>query len=217
MLYFVGVGPGDPELITMKAARILKEADAIAIPDSGKDSVVWRIAGKWMEGKPLCRLSMPMKGKREDWADAHRQASEILLDWLKKYENIAYPVLGDPSIYASSSYLMKHIAPYHPCKVIPGVPAMCAAAAELGIPLCEQGQDLYVIDSYENHQQLRHKNTVVMKAGTQLRALRDLNAEYRVYAAKNIGMADNWKGEIDAYPENTAPYFMTVIIKSRAH
>ena len=45
MLYFVGVGPGDSDLITMKAVRILQEADAIAIPDSGKDSVVWKIAG----------------------------------------------------------------------------------------------------------------------------------------------------------------------------
>lgn len=54
MLYFVGVGPGDPELITMKAARILQEADAIAIPDSGRDSVVWKIAGKWMEGRAAC-------------------------------------------------------------------------------------------------------------------------------------------------------------------
>ncbi len=98
MLYFVGVGPGDPELITMKAVRILQEADAIAIPDSGKDSVVWKIAGKWIEGNPLCHLPMPMKGKREDWEDNHRKAAEILLEWLGKYETITYPVLGDPGI-----------------------------------------------------------------------------------------------------------------------
>lgn len=62
-----------------------------------------------------------MKGRREDWEDAHRRAAEILLDWLKEYETIAYPVLGDPGVYASGSYLMKRIAPHHPCRVILGV------------------------------------------------------------------------------------------------
>ena len=213
MLYFVGVGPGDPELITMKAVRILQEADAIAIPDSGKDSVVWKIAGKWMEGKPICHLSMPMKGKREDWEDAHREAAEILLEWLEKYETIVYPVLGDPGIYASGSYLMKRIAPQHPCKVIPGIPAMCAAAAELGIPLCEQGESLCVMDSYEKQPPLPDRNTVVMKAGRRLNELRNLTSEYSVYVAKNIGMQDSWMGKIDEYPEETASYFMTAIIK----
>lgn len=213
MLYFVGVGPGDPELITMKAARILREADAVAIPDSGKDSVVWKIAGKWMEDKPLCRLPMPMQGKREDWQAAHRRAAEILLEWLKQYETIAYPVLGDPGIYASGSYLMQRIAPHHPCKVIPGIPAMCAAAAELGIPLCEQGESLLVMDAYEKQQ--LHKNTVVMKAGRQLAQLRKLTSDYSVYAAKNLGMPDGWAGEIDLYSGDTAPYFMTAIIKAR--
>jgi len=215
MLYFVGVGPGDPELITMKSVRVLQEADAVAIPDSGKDSVVWKIAGKWMEGKPVCRLKMPMKGKREQWEEAHRKAMETLLDWLQKYEKIAYPVLGDPGIYASGSYLMKHLAPLHPCKVIPGIPAMCAAAAKLGIPLCEQGESLCVMDSYEKQQLLPHKNTVVMKAGKRLTELRNLTSEYSVYAAKNIGMPESWIGEIEAYPEDTASYFMTAIIKPR--
>ena len=216
MLYFVGVGPGDPELITMKAARILREAEAIAIPDSGKDSVVWKIAGKWMEGKPICRLSMPMKGRREDWREAHRRAAETLLEQLEKYETIAYPVLGDPGIYASASYLMKRIAPHHPCRVIPGVPAMCAAAAELGIALCEQGESLCVMDSYPENgekQSLSPGNTVVMKAGKQLSTLRKLAAEHSVYAAKNIGMQDSWAGKIEACPDDPEPYFVTAIIK----
>lgn len=216
MLYFVGVGPGDPELITMKAVHILKEADAIALPDSGKESMVWRIAGKWMEGKPVCRLSIPMKGKREDWEDAHRKATEILMEWLRQYKTIAYPVLGDPGIYASGSYLMKHIAPYHPCKVIPGVPAMCAAAAELGVPLCEQGEDLHITDSYQEQSKLLHRNTVVMKAGKQLESLKELAAEYSIYAAKNIGLADSWTGGIHEVPENVDSYFMTAIIKAQS-
>ena len=215
MLYFVGVGPGDPELITMKAVRILREADAIAIPDSGKDSVVWRIAGKWMEGKPLCRLPMPMKGVREDWEHAHRRAAEILLEWLKKYETIVYPVLGDPGIYASGSYLLKRIVPCHPCEVIPGIPAMCAAAAALGIPLCEQGEPLLIADDIDAVDDLRQDfrgNMVVMKAEKNWRRLQDLAAGTQVFLARNIGLPDQQLGTgLNGFEKKS--YFTTAILK----
>ena len=212
MLYFVGVGPGDPELITMKAVRILQEADAIAIPDSGKDSVVWKIAGKWMEGKPICRLPMPMKGKKEEWEEAHRHAAETLQDWLEKYETIVYPVLGDPGIYASSSYLMKRIAPHHPCKVIPGIPAMCAAAAELGIPLCEQGEELTIIDHFEE-ERLPDGNVVVMKGNRNLKKIKMATFEREAYVVCDLGMENMWLGNLTEETYIKKSYFTTVIIK----
>lgn len=212
MLYFVGVGPGDPELITMKAARILREADAIALPDSGRESVVWKIAGEWMENKPVCRLPMPMKGRRADWAQAHQRAAEMLLQWLDQYETIAYPVLGDPGIYASSSYLMRQIAPRHCCKLIPGVPAMCAAAAALGIPLCEQGESLAVYESLEDENRPA-ENVVLMKSGKQLSEIREACAGQTAYAACNLGMDEEWLGSIDDVPPQLQSYFITTIWK----
>ena len=149
MLYFVGVGPGDPELITMKAVRILQEAAVIVLPDSGRDSVVWKIIEKWVKDKPVYSVSIPMHGMKQEWHEAHRRAAEHIRELMKEYETAAYPVLGDPGIYASGSYLMKHISAHYPCSVIPGVPAMCAAAAELGIPLCEQHEDLWVTDTFD--------------------------------------------------------------------
>ena len=220
MLYFVGVGPGDPDLITLKAARILENADAIAIPDSGKDSMVWKIAGKWMEGKPLCRIPMPMKGKRTDWEKAHRQAAEILLEWLQRYDTIAYPVLGDPGIYASGSYLLKRIASHHPCEVIPGIPAMCAAAAALGIPLCEQGESLMIaddindIDDFDDCRQGFRGNLIVMKAEKNWRRLQDLAAGAQVFLARNIGLPDQQLGTgIHSFDKKS--YFTTAILKPR--
>lgn len=67
MLYFVGVGPGDPELITMKAVRILQEAAVIVLPDSGRDSVVWKIIEKWVKNKPVYSVSIPMHGMKHEW------------------------------------------------------------------------------------------------------------------------------------------------------
>ena len=211
MLYFVGVGPGDPELITLKAARILQEADAIAIPDSGKDSMVWKIAGQYLEGKPVCRLPMPMKGSRDAWEGAHQHAAEVLLDWLKQYETIAYPVLGDPGIYASGSYLMKRIAPHHPCRVIPGVPAMCAAAAELGIPLCEQGERLLITDHIACDAPSFNENTVIMKAEKNWEKLSKLPQD-RIYLARNVGFPTQ-QLMTGAAGFGRESYFTTAIVK----
>lgn len=210
MLYFVGVGPGDPELVTLKAARILKAADAVALPDSGKDSVVWKIAGQWMNDKPIVKVPVLMKGNRENWEKTHQLAAGKMLEALEKYPVMAYPVLGDPGVYASSSYLMRIIEKVHPCKVIPGIPAMCASAAELGIPLCEQWENLTVVDRIEG--ELPDGNVVVMKAGKDPEALRRVAEVRPVYLAKNVGLENAYIGPYD--PEQMGDtYFATAIVK----
>ena len=80
MLVFVGIGPGDPELITRKAARILREADAIALPDSGSgNSAVMQIVGDLIADKPLCRLEMPMCGMPV----CRMRSFDSLIDWCR--------------------------------------------------------------------------------------------------------------------------------------
>ena len=84
MLYFVGIGPGDPELVTVKAARLVREADAIAYADTGMgSSAVESILGDRLAGKPLCPVSIPMRGSRADWLEAHRRAAEKLLPLIR--------------------------------------------------------------------------------------------------------------------------------------
>ena len=214
MLVFVGIGPGDPELITRKAARILREADAIALPDSGSgNSAVMQIVGDLIADKPLCRLEMPMRGMREDWAAAHDRAAEALLAYLKTYPTVAYPVLGDPGVYASSSYLLRRIAPLHPCTVVPGIPAMCASAAAMGVPLCEQGEKLTVVDSFDPEVPLPEGNVVLMKSGKNIDALKNALAGREAYAARNLGMDSAWTGPLADIPADGYSYFTTVIVK----
>ena len=173
MLTFVGVGPGDPELVTLKAIRVLRAADAVAYADSGRGgSAAMDIVAPYIEGKPRCPLAMPMRGGREDWAEAHRAAAETLLDWLDRYERVAYPVLGDPGLYATSSYLMRRIAPKHPCAVVPGISAVNAMAACLGVPLVEQGEALTILDRVDPEKPFPEGNVVVMKCAKHLDALR---------------------------------------------
>lgn len=212
MLYFVGVGPGDPELITLKAQRVLRQAQAIVLPDSGKESVVWGIVKEWIQDKPLLRVEIPMKGARAQWENAHSQAVGQILSLLEKYETVAYPVLGDPSIYASSSYLMERILPSHPCRVIPGIPAMCAAAAQWRVPLCIQGETLTVLGRLEDAA-LPNGPTVVMKSGRELETIRTLAASREIYAACDLGMEHGWAGRLEEFPEERHSYFTTVLVR----
>ena len=210
MLTFVGIGPGDPELVTLKAARVIREADAVAIPDTGTGrSLVREILGDLLDGKPVLRLPMPMRGKREDWKTAHEAAAERILEWLKTYPNIAYPVLGDPGIYATSSYLMRLIEEKHPCAVIPGIPTMCAAAARLGIPLCEQGETLTVNDDGT----LPEGTVVSMKASRKLDALRAAVNGRKAYLVQELGLPNELVTELKEDTEIPVSYFTTVIVK----
>ena len=80
MITFVGVGPGDPELVTRKAVGLLRECDGVAQPDTGLGkSAVMGIIGDLVRDKPVLSLPMPMCGGREDWIQAHERAAETLL------------------------------------------------------------------------------------------------------------------------------------------
>ena len=210
MLRFIGIGPGDSELMTLKAARLLREADAVALPDRG---AALKIVAPWIEGKPLLKLDLPMKGGRADWRRHHELAARQLLEWLKAYENIAFPVLGDPGIYATSSYLYRLVKGAHPCEIVPGVPAMCAAAAKLGVPLCEQGETLTVLDRFEGGRALPEGNAVVMKSGKRMGELRAAAGGREAYVARNLGMEGEWLGPLDDAPAMDGFYFTTTIVR----
>ena len=214
MLYFVGIGPGDPELVTVKAARLVGEADAIAYADTGMgSSAVESILGDRLAGKPLCPVSIPMRGSRADWLEAHRRAAEKLLTLLKEYTTMVYPVLGDPGVYASSSYLMRLVSQKHPCRVVPGVTTMCAAAAELCIPLCEQRERLTVLDDFDVEEILPEGNVVVMKSGRHIDELRAASWGREAYAVRNLGMENSWAGRLSDMPECGYSYFTTALVK----
>lgn len=208
MLTFIGIGPGDPELLTLKAVRLLREADAIALPDKG---VALRIVGEWIQEKPLLKLDLPMRGNRAEWEQSHERAAQALLAHLNEYGRVAFPVLGDPGVYATSSYLFRRIQPLHPCEIVPGIPAMCAAAAKLGVPLCEQGESLTVLDRLDG--ELPRGNAVVMKSGKRMEELRSAARDREAYVARNLGMDDEWCGRLADAPEMDSFYFTTTIVR----
>lgn len=216
-MIFMGVGPGDPELLTLKAVRTLEKADLFALPDSGaKESAVEKIVGQWIKGKRILRLQMPMRGTAADWEKAHEKASRLLMDMLDEGMSVVYPVLGDPSIYASSGYLLKRIKENHSCEVIPGIPAMCAAAARMQMPLCEGREELCIMPGELPDGALPSGNFVVMKAGRKLAVLRErlLKERREGFVVQNLGMDNERIMRIEeSMAHEHDDYFTTILIK----
>jgi precorrin-2/cobalt-factor-2 C20-methyltransferase len=191
-LYLVGVGPGDPELMTYKAARILSEAKVWAAPTAreGGLSSALRIVERVVPpaGRTVLSLWFPMKkvylGQETDnqlLAAWSRAAAEII-PYLDRGEDVVFPTLGDASLYSTAFYLLAMIQeqrPQTPVSVIPGITAMAACAASQSSPLALGDDILAVVPAAFEDERLRailesFDAVVLMKVHRRIDALLDL-------------------------------------------
>ena len=148
--YGVGVGPGDPELMTLKAVRLIRENEVIAVPGKeAEKSVAYRIAAEAVPEiaeKTLVPIYMPMIRDRAKIEEEHRKGAKLLEKYLDQGKNVVYLTLGDPTIYCTFSYL-QHILEEDGYQValVSGITSFCAAAARLNISLTEWNEPLHVI------------------------------------------------------------------------
>lgn len=150
VLYGVGVGPGDPELMTLKAARLIRECDVIAVPHKEKDKCfALRIAAGAVpetDEKPILEIDMPMTRDMAVREKAYEAGAEKLAAELEAGKTVVFLTLGDPTVYSTYGYLHGRLAARgYDARLVPGVTSFCAAAAALGTPLCEDAEELHVI------------------------------------------------------------------------
>ena len=173
--YGIGVGPGDPQLLTLRAVEVLKHVDIIAVPKSKMDreSVAWDIAKVHCpKDVLLMELEMPMTSNKEVLLKAWQNAADRILEVLKKGKSVAFLTLGDPSFYSTYIYLLnllkKELTPEQ-IETVPGIMAMAAAAAKVNQPLATGDEPLLVLPGVEGLDQ--HKeipNVVMMKVSRNL-------------------------------------------------
>lgn len=221
-LFGVGVGPGDPELLTLKAVRILSEADIIAVPDTGKsEKAAYSIVEAHIKGKEILECPTPMVRDKKQLNESYEEAAEKICALLEAGKNVAFITLGDPTVYSTYIYVHKRVLAHgFNAELIPGVPSFCAVAARLNIPLCEGAEPLVIIPaSYDNLDECIGfpGNKVLMKAGKTISALRDklksLGYGGNVSMVSNCGMENEkvCRG-VDEIDEN-AGYFSIVVVK----
>ena len=133
VLYGVGVGPGDPGLLTLKAVNLIKGCDIIAIPHrKAGECFAYRIAVKAVpeaKDKPVLHVDMPMTRDKALREAAYEAGSKAVADALSEGRNVVFLTLGDPSVYSTFAYLAPHIKNKGFEVVwVPGVTSFCASA-----------------------------------------------------------------------------------------
>ena len=148
-LYGVSIGPGEPELITLKAMNIISQCKYIATPHTGTgDSLALSIVSKAIDlsEKEIMKLEFPMTKDKDILAKSNQEAADAIGEILDSGNDVAMLNLGDVTIYSTFAYTMdKLLEKDYNVEVIPGVTSFCASASELRIGLTTMNEPLHII------------------------------------------------------------------------
>lgn len=223
-LYGIGVGPGDPELLTLKAVRLIRECDVIAVPGIKKEeTVAYKIvkqAVPEIAEKECLEVDMPMTKDKEKLAQSHKAAFEKVMQVLDRGKNIAFLTLGDPCVYSTYIYIHKKAEQTgYETEIVSGIPSFCAVSARLNQGLVERSEMLHVIpSSYGIEEGMKLPGTrVLMKAGKKMGQVREQlkKMDVQVSMIENCGM-ENEKiyHSAEEIPEE-AGYYSLIIVKEQ--
>ena len=221
-LYGVGVGPGDPELLTIKAQRIIRQSPVLAVPDAGRgEKTALAIAGELAEGKQLLYCAAPMIRDEAQLDAAYEQNADLVCAQLDQGKDVAFLTLGDPTVYSTYLYLhRKVVARGYEAEIIPGVPSFCAVAARLGMAMCEKSERLLIVPA--SHKDVSEcmdldANRVFMKAGKEIGALKDTLAHRGLLDRASMVANCGREGELIcpkfADMADGSGYFSVVLVK----
>lgn len=149
----VGCGPGDPDLLTVKGVKAIKNADIIMCPTSkeGKDSIAYSIISSLIDGSKrpdIINLVFPMVKDRETLEQTWENNAKVIAEKARTGKNVVYLTVGDPSLYSTWIYLQRELRSKYPdvkITVIPGIVSMFAFASKVGISIAEGDQTVAVI------------------------------------------------------------------------
>jgi precorrin-2 C20-methyltransferase/precorrin-3B C17-methyltransferase len=232
-LYGVGLGPGDPELVTVKAARLIGEADVIAYHSARHGrSIARSVAAPYLRGDQIEEpLIYPVTVETTDhpggyagaMADFYREATERLASHLDAGRMVVVIAEGDPLFYGSYMHLHKRLAHRYQAEVVPGVTSISGASAALGRPLVEHEEILTVLPGTLDEATLTDRlastdSAVVMKLGRTFDKVRRSFAEAgRLDQAWYIERASTAQQRVVPLAEvdpDTVPYFSLALLPS---
>ncbi len=228
-LYGIGVGPGDPGLLTLKAKQVLDSCGIIAYPvrKLGEGSTAFDIAKQVvdMSEKSVEEFLFDMDPDDSVREKCREEAMAKMCRLLDNGEDIAMVTLGDVGVYSTYMYIDREIASRgYETEVIPGIPSFCHGAALAGLPLMIGNEGLAIVPvAKENTRLLRDAlenfdNVVVMKAFKSMPMIAEMMESLGIplsaaTVVSNVGMDGEYIGPMDV--GRTYGYFTTVLIKKK--
>ena len=224
-LYGIGVGPGDTELLTLKAARILKSVPVVFTPKSSKEkesialSIVKPVLEEREDYKRLMLVTpiFPMIEDKDELEKIWNSASEMIAQYLDSGRDVAFITLGDPSVFSTYAYVQKKLIENYEIETVPGITSFTACAAARNKALVEQNEILTIVPKIDDRLEhvLEYSDSVVlMKASRNTSQLEETIEEKE--RPKEIYSVQNCTRENEKIIEgfsNEKPYLTTTIIK----
>lgn len=223
VLYGVGVGPGNPKLLTLQAVEVIQEVDFIAVPDTNGEKTAMKVVKDYIKDKEILYCPMPMSRDLRLVEQGHIKSCDMLEAKLIKGYNVAFITLGDPTIYSTYMYIHRRIIGRgYTAKIISGITSFCAAAAALNTSLCDREEVLHIIPaSYDGIEKslLLDGNKILMKSGKKLSEVKNnlkrFKLERNSQAVECCSMENERVYEnIDQISEDSS-YFSIILVKDK--
>lgn len=227
--YGVGVGPGAPDLLTIRAAGVLKTVDVVCLPRSSadNDSVAFKVAGPHIPvTAELVEISTPMTRDKTILENEWRQGAVKIADYLRQGKNVAFITIGDAMLFSTYTYLLKQVKQIIPeveVESIPGVTSFAAAAAHLDIALAEGTEKLAIIPAVDEPADLRpileqFPNAVLMKVAGKYDEIVDILDEMglkdKAAFISKVGYPDQFTTfDLDSVRSTKRDYLSLILVK----
>ena len=222
-LFGLGVGPGDPELLTLRAWRLISSCDVIAYPQSREgDSLARKICAPFIpEDATELAVTIPMCTDRKPAIDAYDAAALKISSHLNENRNVAFLCEGDPFFYGSFMYLFERMASSYQTVVVPGVTSLTASAIGIARPLAARNDVLKVLPAPLDAERLTTEiegadAIAIIKVGKHFdkvrKVIRDLGLEDKATIIEAASRDDEKVTPLAGIPEGERPYFSTILI-----
>ena len=230
-LTIVGVGPGDPSLLTIAAIEAIKKAKIIVFPisDDNKKSFAAEIVKKYTKFKKTIPIIFPMAREEFNPNQIWSIAVEKIINFIQNGESVVLLCLGDTSLFASSSNILRIIKHNYPeiiTKTIPGISSVSAAAALNDFDLVKKGETLIIKECPSSKSELsslirksKVNKTVlaIMKVGKRWNLVREILKKEDIIntslIALSVGMPDQIIQYASQYKKDLMPYFSLILIR----
>lgn len=221
-LYGIGLGPGDPELMTLKAHRLISAAKVVAYPapDTGDSFARSIAAGAISKDAVEIPIIIPMRVERFPAQNVYDEAAVAIGQHLADGTDVAVLCEGDPFFYGSFMYLFGRLAEQHKTEIVPGVTSMTACAAMAARPLCARNEILSVVPAPVDEALLKDRlqssgAAVIMKVGRHLAKVRkvidELHLTDRAMYVSHASLPQQTVMPLANAPD-IAPYFSMILI-----